>query len=258
MVVAPRYGEGEAAGPTALAVAGAAGERARLGELEGAVLLRVRPRGGEHGAVAADRVAAGVGLRGGRVGGVDLYAEEAGIAVVIPEVQRSFYTDMRHGLPYFTYIAKELPDICHRLFRISDKREDRMIAGLSMGGYGALKTAMTFPEQYRAAASFSGVAELASFIDLHTPENRAIYDGRLGEENDLFALTAALAADKEREKPQLYITCGLSDALYEGNAHYRAHLDALGYPYTYEEWEGGHSWEFWDASLKKAIPLLLK
>ena len=70
MVVAPRYGEGEAAGPTALAVAGAAGERARLGELEGAVLLRVRPRGGEHGAVAADRVAAGIGLRGGRVGGV--------------------------------------------------------------------------------------------------------------------------------------------------------------------------------------------
>lgn len=190
--------------------------------------------------------------------GVDLYAEEAGIAVVIPEVQRSFYTDMRHGLPYFTYIAKELPDICRRLFRISDKREDMMIAGLSMGGYGALKTAMTFPERYRAAASFSGVAELASFIDLHTPENRAIYDGRLGEENDLFALTAALAADKEREKPQLYITCGLSDALYEGNAHYRAHLDALGYPYTYEEWEGGHSWEFWDASLKKAIPLLLK
>ena len=63
---------------------------------------------------------------------VDRYAEEYGIAVVMPEVQRSFYCDMAHGPAYFTYIADELPQICQRLFRLSDKREDTFIAGNSM------------------------------------------------------------------------------------------------------------------------------
>ena len=87
-MVAARYGEGEAAGPTALAVAGAAGERARLGELEGVVLLGVRSRGRAHGAVAADRVAAGVGLRGGRVGGVGGVGARAGLQRVALRVRR--------------------------------------------------------------------------------------------------------------------------------------------------------------------------
>lgn len=77
---------------------------------------------------------------------VDRYAEEYGIAVVMPEVQRSFYCDMAHGPAYFTYIADELPQICQRLFRLSDKREDTFIAGNSMGGYGALKAALSRPE----------------------------------------------------------------------------------------------------------------
>ena len=79
---------------------------------------------------------------------VERYAESAGIAVVMPEVQRSFYTDMVYGLRYFTYIAEELPALCRRLFPLSERREDTFIAGNSMGGYGALKAALRFPERF--------------------------------------------------------------------------------------------------------------
>ena len=56
------------------------------------------------------------------------------LAVVMPEVQRSFYTDMRYGLNYFSFVAYELPKLCQKMFNVSNKREDNFIAGLSMGG----------------------------------------------------------------------------------------------------------------------------
>ena len=76
------------------------------------------------------------------------------LAVVMPEVQRSFYTDMKYGLNYFTYIAYELPKLCQAMFNVSDKREDNFVAGLSMGGYGALKTALTRTDLFSKVASF--------------------------------------------------------------------------------------------------------
>ena len=90
---------------------------------------------------------------------VEQYAREIGIAVIMPEVQRSFYTDMVCGLPYFTYISSELPAQCRRMFGLSGRRERNYIAGLSMGGYGALKCALTFPDYYIGCGSFSGVAD---------------------------------------------------------------------------------------------------
>lgn len=74
-----------------------------------------------------------------RMTSAERYANAYGVALVMPEVQRSFYTDMAMGLSYFSYVTKELPDTCQRLFHLSSRREDRFVAGLSMGGYGALK-----------------------------------------------------------------------------------------------------------------------
>ena len=95
---------------------------------------------------------------------VERYARERGIAVVLPEVQRSFYTDMVYGLSYFTYVSEELPAVCRRMFGLGAAREQNYIFGLSMGGYGAMKCALTYPERYAGAASFSGVADLRCTI----------------------------------------------------------------------------------------------
>lgn len=193
---------------------------------------------------------------------VDLYAEQSGIAVVMPEVQRSFYTDMTHGLKYFSYIADELPAICRRMFRFSGKREDNFIAGLSMGGYGALKVALTCPEKFLAAASFSGAVDVEKrfheTMDLMSlDECYAINKGVIQPKDNLFDLSSELSA-KGAYLPDIYMTCGLSDFLYEDNKGFRAHLDSLSIPYTYEEWEGSHEWSFWDESVRRAIPCFLK
>lgn len=187
---------------------------------------------------------------------VDRYAEEYGIAVVMPEVQRSFYCDMVHGPAYFTYIADELPRICQRLFRLSDRREDTFIAGNSMGGYGALKAALSRPERFAAAAGFSSAADVRGRPILDTAEGYAIHGGCLQERDDLFRL-AENAAGKPDNCPRLYMTCGKSDFLYEDNRKFREHVLQLGLPLTYEEWEGGHSWDFWDASVRKAMAFFM-
>ena len=79
---------------------------------------------------------------------IERYADERGIAVVMPTTELGWYTNMKHGRQWRSFIGEELPAICHDFFpRISQKREDTYIAGLSMGGYGAYALAMTYPEQ---------------------------------------------------------------------------------------------------------------
>ena len=69
---------------------------------------------------------------------IERYASEKGIAVVMPDGDLSWYTDMKYGGRYFTFMSDELPAVCRDFFpKMSDKREDTFVAGLSMGGYGA-------------------------------------------------------------------------------------------------------------------------
>lgn len=87
-------------------------------------------------------------------------ARTHGAILIVPEVQRSFYTDMACGPKYFTYINQELPTLCRRFFGIQPVPERTYIMGLSMGGYGAMKCAFTAPQQYAGCAGFSSVAEI--------------------------------------------------------------------------------------------------
>lgn len=183
---------------------------------------------------------------------IDRYAQAAGLAVVMPEVQRSFYADMAYGLNYFTYIAEELPTLCRRMFHIAADREDTYIAGLSMGGYGAMKAALTHPGQYAAAASFSGVMDIRARIPEGDPEFIAINNGNPAKGDDLFYL-ADKAAKHKKACPRLYLCCGESDILREDNRRFHAHLEGLGLPHIYEEWAGDHNWTFWDMAIQKAL-----
>ena len=88
---------------------------------------------------------------------IERYANDFGIAVVMPNVDRSWYTNTAYDANYFNYVAKELPEVCRKLFKgMSEKREDNIVGGLSMGGYGAVKLALSCPEQYGACISLSG------------------------------------------------------------------------------------------------------
>ena len=83
---------------------------------------------------------------------IERYAAPLGLAVVMPQVHRSFYADQAYGGRYWTFLSEELPELIGSLFRLSDRREDTFVAGLSMGGYGAFKWALRQPGRFAAAA----------------------------------------------------------------------------------------------------------
>ena len=89
----------------------------------------------------------------------------------MPAAGKSWYTDMAHGDAYQTYITKEVPAYCRSVFRcMSDKREDNFVAGLSMGGYGALKMALTSPDEFAGVACLSGALNVCDNTYLSTEE----------------------------------------------------------------------------------------
>src|SRR5262247_490501 len=93
---------------------------------------------------------------------IERYVAGRNLAVVMPAVHRSFYTDSLTGQRYWTFISEELPALARHFFPLSTRRAETYVAGLSMGGYGAFKLALTYPERYAAAASLSGALDVVA------------------------------------------------------------------------------------------------
>jgi S-formylglutathione hydrolase FrmB len=196
-----------------------------------------------------------------RMSRIEQFAHHTGFNVIIPEVQRSFYCDMAHGLKYFEYVSKEVPEAAAQIFNIPVDPDHLYIAGLSMGGYGAMKCALTYPERYAGAMSYSGAVR--SLEDTTSRREVSLYsefqavlgmDLQCAPENNLMLL-AEMAADAPR-KPKLYIACGTEDFLLEDNRSFVSHLRKLGYELTYEEWAGDHSWPFWDKASARSMAMM--
>ncbi len=197
---------------------------------------------------------------------IERYAAERNIAVVMPAVGRSFYQDTASGAKYWTFVSEELPALCEQFFPLSGEREQRFAAGLSMGGYGALRLGLACPEKFAAAASLSGALDLARRLREAGREgalmNRAEYTGIFGPElrgegtdADLFFLAEKLAASAG-PKPALYIACGTEDGLLGESRAFREHLSRLGLDAAYHESPGGHDWACWDAEIQRVLAWL--
>lgn len=207
-----------------------------------------------------------------RMTSIERYANETGIAVVMPDAGKSFYMDMAHGDPYFTYITEEVPAYVQKWLPITTDPEFTHVAGLSMGGYGAMKIALTYPERFKSAGCFSGVLamaqtamepiavdaeqwiqRLATDIPLAFGDVTQIADGP----NDLFWL-AAQAKIINNNIPNLYISCGMEDFLHSSAVGMRDYLGALEIPCTFHEAPGVHDWGFWDVEVKRYLELIVK
>lgn len=200
---------------------------------------------------------------------IERYAELYDIAVIMPEVYKSFYQDMKYGENYFTYITEELPQLCQTLFHVSVEPEDLMIAGLSMGGYGALRCAFTYPEKYYACGAFSSGCDIRSITSGTIWETgpargflksaKAIFGDPLDipNESDIFYLANHLK-DKEK-KVRLYMTCGRQDFLYESNQRLKALLETCDLEeFHYEDWDGIHEWGYWDVAIQRFLETFVK
>ena len=184
---------------------------------------------------------------------LERFALQHNVCIVMPSGGRSFYTDMKYGGKYYSYIAKELPQIIANMFNISDKREDHAIAGLSMGGYGALKIGMRECDYFGYAAGVSSVADILEG-EKHFPSDMVNVFGEdmnVCDEDDLFKL--AEKTNSNPNKPKIYMAVGKSDFLYDANIRLRDKFNTLDFDYTYEEAEGAHTWEFWNEYVQHVL-----
>src|SRR5438105_3307717 len=185
---------------------------------------------------------------------IERYAQGLPFIVVMPDGGRGFYTDAREGFAYETAML-DLIAYVDQTFRTDARREARVIGGLSMGGYGALKLALKHPDLFCSANSHSG-ALFAAHVP-YDPANpitaefmRIFGPNARGGSDDLFALAEQI---DRRVLPALRIDCGMEDGLLDVNRRFHAHLDVLGIPHEYEEFPGGHTWDYWDRHAQEAL-----
>lgn len=192
---------------------------------------------------------------------IERYAKEKGLAVVMPNADLSFYADMAHGGEYFKAIADELPAVCRDFFpRMSDKREETFIGGLSMGGYGATKIALSRPDVFSHVISLSGVMDVGRFA-IECSRKKAIEadfgDASTvgGSDNDLFVIAKKLV-ESGKPLPKMFIWCGSEDYLYYAHERAVEEFPAMGFDVTHSTSPGSHGWNWWDSQIKRALDWL--
>ncbi|MFC0337880.1 S-formylglutathione hydrolase FrmB [Kushneria avicenniae] len=193
-----------------------------------------------------------------RFSAIERYAEQYGIAVIMPQVGRSYYTDMAYGPDWYRFLSEELPVISERLFPISTRREDTFVVGHSMGGYGAFKWALLEPERFAAAASLSGSLDIVAVGQRETPppEYPLIFDGSpAGTDDDLFELLKRYATPCACQ-PALFQWCGQQDFLYEVNLRFRDAARDSALALDWYESPGDHQWRYWDRQIQRVLKWL--
>jgi S-formylglutathione hydrolase FrmB len=194
---------------------------------------------------------------------IERYANERRLAVVMPGADRSWYTNTAYGQRYLDFVADEVPAVCRGYFRgMSDAREDNYVGGLSMGGYGAMKLSLLYPERYAGCISLSGslditrknrtylLEEWRGNFGFDIPDAFALE----GSEHDLFALLDKVSDAKAL--PRIFQWCGTEDTLISANREFRDKLIARGAEVDYSESEGNHSWRWWDMHIQRGLKYL--
>ena len=199
-----------------------------------------------------------------RYSSIERYANARGLAVVLPAANKSWYCDMKYGGKYATYITGELMEYVRRVFPITKKREKTFVAGLSMGGYGALKFALAESEKFAACGALSGALDIYERFLLGDRHEQGVqvwgenYLAELpGSIHDTYELAKRLEA-AGKPKPWIFQACGTEDKRYRENQLFRRFIETRGYTYVYEERPGGHTWDIWDHYIPKVLDFFLR
>jgi putative tributyrin esterase len=198
------------------------------------------------------------------------YATLYDLFIVMVEGDNGWYTDSA-TVPtdkYESYIVRELiPDVEKR-FRVSQERGGRAIGGLSMGGYGAFKFGLKYPEMFALVSSMSGALDVASVtnkelsgpgIPATTRDSIMNTFGPATSQtrgtNDLFKLVRELPAQRVKSLPYIYFDCGTEDFLFKNNRDFVTLLLERKIPHEYRQLPGSHNWQYWDQQIKEILRL---
>ncbi len=200
---------------------------------------------------------------------IEAYARELPLLVVMPDGYRGFYTDNEEGPAYARHFGEEIPAFVERNFPARAARGARAVGGLSMGGYGALRLALGYPDRFCSANSHSGAlarfnlsqsvrtARRHRLLRDHPPgflaELRRIFGRHVtGSRHDLVRLIQR-ARRRGRRLPRILIDCGTDDVLLDANRRFHRELERMDVPHLYREFPGGHDWDYWDLHVRDAL-----
>ena len=199
---------------------------------------------------------------------IQAWAEANDLAVIMPSGEnRCYLDDEKSGELYGEFIGKELVEFTRKLFPLSDKREDTFIAGLSMGGYGAIRNGLKYAENFGCVIGLSAAlvhdtwkdadnsAPIFTFRRNYYEAIFGEYDKVKGSDKDPKALLLKLK-EEGRPVPKMYLCCGTEDGLVTANRDFRDFLNENGVDLTYVEGPGKHDWVFWDTYIKKVLDWL--
>ena len=196
---------------------------------------------------------------------ISLYAKQHNMAVIMPSGENSFYLnndDIHAG--YTEFVGKELVEMTRALFPLSRRREDTLIGGLSMGGYGAMHTGLAFPETFGSIIALSSALIQNTVITM--PEDfsnrfadycyyRTVFGepSRLAESDRNPEVLARRLKQENAAIPNIYMACGTEDFLIKENRAFHQLLNDLDIDHEYAEGPGVHDFDFWDAYIRKAL-----
>jgi putative tributyrin esterase len=196
------------------------------------------------------------------------YAARYRMIIVTPEGNDGWYTDSATVLTdkYETYIVQELiPDVENR-YRALKGREGRAIAGLSMGGYGALKFGVKYPDRFVFAASISGALDAAErtvdnpgnawdFLRPSIMQTFGAADSPTRAANDLHKLVRNLPAERLASLPFFYLDCGTEDGFLASNRELATIFLERKIPHEYRQLPGAHNWAYWDQQVQEVLKI---
>ena len=195
-------------------------------------------------------------------------AMQHNLAVIMPSGENAFYLeDADKGEDYSKFVGKELVDFTRSMFHLSDRREDTFIGGVSMGGYGALITALRYPDTFSRAITLSGAyvelefADQKRYIpDINSDERyqRKVFGDpetmRQRNVDPRFCIEELRRQGKD--VPEIYFACGEQDFMIELNRKLHRYLEDNRIVHTYREGAGTHSWDYWNPQLTAALDWL--
>lgn len=194
------------------------------------------------------------------------FARNYKFILVMPEGDDGWYSDAANAPndKYESYIIQELIPEIDKKFRTKSNRENRVIAGLSMGGYGSIKFGLKYPEKFVLVGSFSGALGAAS-ISLKTIGNgwkaltdsiKKVYDAddsQTRKDNDIFKIVREIPNEKIKSLPFIYLDCGTEDGLIQSNREFNLLLAEKKIPHEYRELPGKHDWIFWNSQVEEFL-----
>ncbi len=181
---------------------------------------------------------------------LEKHAERRRLIIVMPDGARSFYINSDAAGAYEDGIIQDCLGTAERLFPAVGRREGRAIAGLSMGGYGAMSLGLKHPGLFAAISAHSGAFDVGRRLR-QRPGFELLAADLARRANNCRALAKAVAA--RRRRPAIRFDCGVDDGLIDTNRAFHAYLDRLGLAHDYREYPGAHTWDYWDEHIVETL-----